>query len=113
VGAIVLVIAIAVVVALALAGCTWLWARTVAARMKHQGEEFRQTEAKTGRCAACDGVGTRIEGLPGLPQATLGQVECYRCGGTGLPPPPDRVPALWPTPLGLKLRQLRELRRRE
>ncbi|TMK89131.1 MAG: hypothetical protein E6G57_03095 [Actinobacteria bacterium] len=106
-GAVAVVIGIVVLAAILLTAGTWWWARTIASRMKRQDAEFRPLEAKTDRCAACDGVGTRLEALPGWPQGTPGEVRCYRCGGTGLPPTKDHVPDLWPTPLGLTLRRLR------
>jgi hypothetical protein len=105
--AVLVVITVVALAALLIVGGTWWWARRITERMRRQDTELRPIEAETGRCAACDGAGTRIEGLPGVPQATQGQVQCYRCGGTGLPPPPGRVPDLAPTALGLTLRQLR------
>lgn len=60
---------------------------------------WRLEEEATGRCAACQGAGTRLEvrALPTL--STLARVSCFRCGGNGKPPPPDVV-RQWPKELG-------------
>jgi hypothetical protein len=49
--------------------------------------EFRVEESRTGRCAACQGAGTRLEVRAGPTASTLARVTCFRCGGSGEPPP--------------------------
>jgi hypothetical protein len=60
---------------------------------------WRLEEEATGRCAACQGAGTRLEirALPTL--STLARVTCFRCGGNGEPPPSDIV-RQWPKSVG-------------
>jgi len=108
--AVLVVLAIAAAVTLAVVAVMSLWARNIAAKMKKLDAELRPVEAETGRCGACDGAGTRIEVFASR-GASQGIVTCFRCGGTGKPPPPDRIPDLMPSPLGLQVRQLRDLHR--
>jgi hypothetical protein len=82
------------------------WLGLVLVAREKRGSEFvamdpnwRLEEEATGRCAACQGAGTRLEvrALPTL--STLARVVCFRCGGTGDPPPLDVVqqwPKYWP-----------------
>jgi len=77
------------------------------AREKRESElwamdpNWRLEEEATGRCAACQGAGTRLEVSALATLSTLARVTCFRCGGTGEPPPPDIVqqwPKYWSGP---------------
>ena len=108
--AVLVVFAVAVALTFALVGATWWWARTISSKMRQQDHELRPVEEETGRCGACDGAGTRIEVFVGR-SASEAMVTCFRCGGTGEPPEEGRIPDLMPSPLGLNLRQLRDVGR--
>jgi hypothetical protein len=85
--AFVLVFAAVGAVTLALVGVTYAAMHKVVRDEAALDPELRGREAVTGLCAACDGAGTRIE--PGL--GTSGRrVRCWRCDGSGEPPPLDR-----------------------
>ncbi|MDQ1357656.1 MAG: hypothetical protein QOG44_2029 [Acidimicrobiaceae bacterium] len=94
------------IVGMSIAIVVWL-AFVFVAREKRESEilamdpNWRLEEEATGRCAACQGAGTRLEvrALPTL--STLARVTCFRCGGTGEPPPLEIVqqwPKYWPGP---------------
>jgi hypothetical protein len=71
---------------LLLAGGTFLLARRAGRQLLTLEPGWRSTEARTGRCAACGGLGTRAEIHAGRASATERLQTCFRCRGTGTPP---------------------------
>jgi len=64
-----------------------MWRRRVDAQYAAQDLAFRCVEANTGKCAACDGAGRRLQIHAGPTASSLASVVCFRCGGRGEPPP--------------------------
>jgi hypothetical protein len=90
-----------------LTGLTFVVARRAAARMSALDARLRPIEAETGKCAVCDGAGSRIEVITGPHSVEDAIVTCFRCGGTGLPLPPGETSRLiLPSPGGFQLRQI-------
>ena len=109
------VLAAASAVSVLVAGVTFCLARSASAQMTKLDAELRPQEQRTGRCAACDGAGTRIETFPGRSGPNVQMVDCFRCGGDGLPLPSGqtgRLPAASPLRHTIgQLKQALELRR--
>jgi hypothetical protein len=106
---VVLVVIVASVVSALMVGITFRLARKASAQMTNLDAELRPQEQRTGRCAACDGAGTRVEAFPGRSGPTVQMVDCFRCGGNGLPLPPGEIARLpGASPLRRSIRQLTE-----
>jgi hypothetical protein len=80
-----------VLISVGVAGLTFLMMRKAAAKAADIDRRLRPVEAKTGRCGACDGAGTRIEVVRSRLGASQVQRTCWRCGGSGLPPEIDQT----------------------
>lgn len=94
-GALLLAVVIVLAVTAGVVALAWFPARRLAARMLAIDAELRPGEDASGECGACDGLGTRIEHYAEGPA----RVTCYRCGGSGEPPPslgPGEVPTIHP-----------------
>lgn len=76
------VLGIVVIVGLVLTLATFTTARWAARHDQRLDASLRPLEAVSGRCALCDGQGWRFDGrIRGAPGT------CWRCDGSGLPPP--------------------------
>lgn len=71
-----------------LAGGTFLAARHAAGRVHRIEAECATREAVTGVCGACVGEGITYEPRGGQPHVSGRFEPCWRCHGTGRPPPP-------------------------
>jgi hypothetical protein len=104
--AIVVIFCVAFALAGTLAAVSFLGSRRFANRMALLDARLRPLEAVSGRCEACQGAGTRLEPQP-VPAsgAVMGRATCFRCGGTGLPPPVGD-PGSFGSSLGLSAREI-------
>ncbi len=75
----------------ALLVCLFAWHEKVESDTLAMDPRFRLEEAVSGTCAACGGAGRRMEVRAGPTMSTPVLALCFRCGGTGMPPPPGVV----------------------
>jgi hypothetical protein len=83
---VVVVVAGFAILSLLLAGGTFLLARRAGRQLLTLEPGWQAEEARTGRCAACGGLGTRAEVHAARASATERLHTCFRCHGTGSPP---------------------------